>query len=92
MPKTSVLVRGVGLALRCEICHQCDRFDPESGVCGRCSDLVVFGTDANRLRFEYNPPGPVIPRHVEIIAAAVVVPVAFLILLLFSCLFLLLWE
>ncbi|MBX7222287.1 MAG: hypothetical protein K1Y36_20225 [Blastocatellia bacterium] len=26
---------------RCEVCHQADRFDPETGACGRCQQLLV---------------------------------------------------
>ncbi len=85
-------IRNVTLATRCEICHQADCFDPESGVCARCSGLVVLGADSNLPRFDYNPPGVVIPLYAEIIAAFIIVPVTFLILLLFSCLILLLWS
>lgn len=33
-------VKVEGLPRRCEICHQDDRFDPFSGHCGRCSEIV----------------------------------------------------
>ena len=28
------------LAERCDICHQQDCFDPETGCCGRCMELI----------------------------------------------------
>jgi hypothetical protein len=33
-------VRNVGLATRCEVCHQDDLFDPATGECGRCQGLI----------------------------------------------------
>jgi hypothetical protein len=37
----SLTVRRENLPARCEICHQTDLFDPETGNCLRCSALVL---------------------------------------------------
>ncbi len=34
-------VRNVGLAARCEVCHQDDLFDPATGRCERCEGIVA---------------------------------------------------
>lgn len=34
-------VRNVGLAARCEVCHQEDLFNPETGECARCSGALA---------------------------------------------------
>lgn len=34
-------VRNVGLAARCEVCHQDDLFDPATGRCERCESIVA---------------------------------------------------
>ncbi len=34
-------VRHVGLAARCEICHQDDLFNPKTGECARCQDALA---------------------------------------------------
>ncbi len=34
-------VRRVGHAARCEICHQEDRFDAETGECARCRGILI---------------------------------------------------
>lgn len=39
MPETELTIVKVNPPERCEICHQADQFDPESGVCHRCSHL-----------------------------------------------------
>lgn len=36
--KETLTVKREGLAVRCEVCHQTDRFNPATGVCGRCSE------------------------------------------------------
>lgn len=36
---TKLKIKTESLPQRCEICHQNDEFDPETGVCGRCGDL-----------------------------------------------------
>lgn len=33
-------IKNEGLAARCEVCHQGDQFDPESGYCRRCGSLT----------------------------------------------------
>jgi predicted Zn-ribbon and HTH transcriptional regulator len=35
----SLTVRRENLPVRCEICHQTDLFDPETGQCGRCLEF-----------------------------------------------------
>jgi hypothetical protein len=43
-------VRTVGRAARCEVCHQDDLFNAETGECGRCQNvLVTFRTDLQPL-------------------------------------------
>ena len=32
-------IKNEGLAARCEVCHQADKFDSETGYCWRCSTL-----------------------------------------------------
>jgi hypothetical protein len=34
-------IRNVGLATRCEVCHQDDLFDPMTGDCGRCRGALA---------------------------------------------------
>ncbi len=47
-------VRTVGLAARCEICHQDDLFNAETGECGRCQNvLLTVQTD-----LQFLPPAP----------------------------------
>lgn len=36
LPKSQFLVRKEGSPERCEICHQSDQFDPQTGRCQRC--------------------------------------------------------
>src|SRR5215813_1630277 len=45
-------VRNEGVIQRCEICHQSDCLDPQTGRCTRCCDLVV-------------PEDPLLTRHEE---------------------------
>ncbi len=33
-------VRSVSLAVRCEVCHQSDCYDPETNICSRCHDVL----------------------------------------------------
>jgi hypothetical protein len=35
-------VRNVGLAARCEVCHQDDLFNPETGECARCCGVLTI--------------------------------------------------
>ena len=34
-------VRNIGLAARCEVCHQDDRFNAETGECARCQSFLI---------------------------------------------------
>lgn len=46
--KSGLIVREERLPERCEICHQADRFDPQTGLCTRCQnvpDLVTVPLD-----------------------------------------------
>ncbi|MCS6885865.1 MAG: hypothetical protein NZ558_10670 [Blastocatellia bacterium] len=33
-------INSVGIALRCEICHQSDLFDEATGLCSRCNHVT----------------------------------------------------
>ena len=37
--KNGLKIRNESLPERCEVCHQADLFEPESGICRRCKDL-----------------------------------------------------
>lgn len=39
----SLTIRRENLPVRCEICHQTDLFDPETGQCGRCEPVNLQG-------------------------------------------------
>ncbi|MBI4748591.1 MAG: hypothetical protein HY774_08875 [Acidobacteria bacterium] len=41
-------IKTESLPQRCEICHQEDRFTPESGVCLRCKDVDVADWSSSR--------------------------------------------
>lgn len=41
-------IHKTSLPRRCEICHQADKFTPESGVCLRCSALEFPNADSQR--------------------------------------------
>ncbi|MBL8148914.1 MAG: hypothetical protein JNN15_03180 [Blastocatellia bacterium] len=46
MSKQQLVVKKEALPDRCEICHQSDCFDPQTGHCSRCSLLPVEKIDA----------------------------------------------
>lgn len=41
--KQTLAVKRESLPVRCEVCHQTDLFNPETGTCARCSDIVRQG-------------------------------------------------
>lgn len=41
MTEQKLVVRKENLPARCEICHQADRFDRQSGICTRCQTVAV---------------------------------------------------
>ena len=41
MPSPKLIIRHQTLPTRCEICHQSDLFDPRTGQCGRCAEIVT---------------------------------------------------
>lgn len=43
-----IVIKGEGLARRCEICHQEDLYDPINNSCGRCKDIEKVLIRANR--------------------------------------------
>jgi hypothetical protein len=45
-PVKEITVKREGLAVRCEVCHQTDRFDPKTGVCRRCSSELSGKPDS----------------------------------------------
>lgn len=52
-------VRHVGLAARCEVCHQDDLFNPKTSECARCQDtLVTFQTGLQPLAMVMEPVSP----------------------------------
>ncbi|MBX7218419.1 MAG: hypothetical protein K1Y36_00590 [Blastocatellia bacterium] len=48
---SSFRIRSQGFPERCEICHQTDQFDQQTGVCGRCQKVLVpLAPEAQKLR------------------------------------------
>ncbi|MBI4747472.1 MAG: hypothetical protein HY774_03245 [Acidobacteria bacterium] len=41
MSSPKLIIRHQTLPTRCEICHQSDLFDPTTGQCGRCAEMVT---------------------------------------------------
>ncbi|MBX7221134.1 MAG: hypothetical protein K1Y36_14395 [Blastocatellia bacterium] len=39
MSEPKIILRNITLPTRCEICHQADRFNPETGICQRCQSV-----------------------------------------------------
>jgi hypothetical protein len=57
--KETLTVKREGKPVRCEVCHQTDLFDPQTGVCGRCSDVFSPEAIASRdVLQEFNIPEP----------------------------------
>lgn len=42
-------VRSVSLAVRCEVCHQADCYDPTTNICSRCQDVLPLVTPRKSL-------------------------------------------
>jgi hypothetical protein len=38
--KETLTVKRESLPVRCEVCHQTDKFNPATGVCRRCSPMM----------------------------------------------------
>ncbi|MBL8149557.1 MAG: hypothetical protein JNN15_06480 [Blastocatellia bacterium] len=41
LPDAKFAIQQKRSALRCEVCHQVDRFDAESGMCERCNHCTL---------------------------------------------------
>lgn len=40
-PDTRLTIQSAGYARRCEVCHQVDRFDADTGLCQRCDHKTL---------------------------------------------------
>ncbi|MBX7219530.1 MAG: hypothetical protein K1Y36_06260 [Blastocatellia bacterium] len=43
-PKLALIIKAESLPARCEVCHQTDCFEPETGTCSRCQDVIQPAT------------------------------------------------
>jgi tetratricopeptide (TPR) repeat protein len=41
MSESSIKIRNISVAERCEVCHKSDMFDPETRHCGRCKQIAL---------------------------------------------------
>ncbi|MBX7221135.1 MAG: hypothetical protein K1Y36_14400 [Blastocatellia bacterium] len=78
MPDQKLILRNITLPTRCEICHQADRFNPETGRCTRCQQIsTAVPQSKDAIQSTSIPPSHVITGPRLMLAAGICLLIGF---------------
>ncbi|HMZ81484.1 MAG TPA: hypothetical protein PLL06_17425 [Acidobacteriota bacterium] len=78
MSSPKLIIRHQTLPTRCEICHQSDVFDPATGQCRRCAEMVTQMVATQSAAAGFLPPAENLTR-LELVATRLLVGVFYMI-------------
>ena len=77
MSSPKLIIRHQTLPTRCEICHQSDLFEPTTGQCGRCAEMVTQMVATQSAATGFLPPAEDL-TWLELVATRLLIGVFFM--------------